>query len=269
MVLKINKRDIEKKAMEIRQENNIQTYGIKDIFSLIEQKGIHHIRYPFGKDVLLGFSTVYEGKRIIVSNSSEILSREIFTIAHELGHIVFDFEDLDQGLKIDLDIEEINEDICEERAFYFANCFLMPENKLEDYIKYELRKEKEELSALDIVRIQIEFNVSYNAVVKRLKDVNFITETHMYSLFNEKNVLKSKALFKMLNVDEKLLRATEVISVPAKYLEYVISNYNNDYIPYSSLEKALGLLNKDAEVFKKESEEDEDIDLDDLFEELE
>lgn len=27
----------------------------------------------------------------------------------------------------------------------------MPENKLEEYIKYELRKEKEELNALDIV----------------------------------------------------------------------------------------------------------------------
>jgi len=255
--------------MEIRQENNIQTYGIKDIFSLIEQKGINHIRYPFGKDVLLGFATVYEGKRVIVSNSSEILSREIFTIAHELGHIVFDFEDLNQGLKIDLDIEEIKEDICEERAFYFANCFLMPENKIEDYIKYELKKEKEELSALDIVRIQIEFNVSYNAVVKRLKDINFITETHMYSLFNEKNVLKSNALFEILNADKKLLRSTEVISVPAKYLEYVTSNYNNDYIPYSSIEKALGLLNKDAEVFKKENEENEDIDLDDLFKELE
>lgn len=269
MVLRINKRDIEKKAMEIRQENNIQTYGIKDIFSLIEQKGIHHIRYPFGKDVLLGFSTVYEGKRVIVSNSSEILSREIFTIAHELGHIVFDFEDLNQGLKIDLNIDQIKEDICEERAFYFADCFLMPKNKLDEYIKYELKKEKEELSALDIVRIQIEYNVSYNALVKRLKDIHFITETHMYSLFNEKNVLKSNALFKMLNADEKLLRSTEIISVPAQYIEYVTSNYNNDYIPYSSLEKALGLLNKDAEVFKKEIKNDEDIDLDDLFEELE
>ena len=141
-----------------------------------------------------------------------------------------------------MDIDEIKEDICEERAFYFANCFLMPESKLEDYIKYELRKEKEELSALDIVRIQIEFNVSYNAVVKRFKDINFITETHKYSLFNEKNVLKSNALFKMLNADETLLRPTEVISVPAQYLEYVTSNYNNDYIPYSSLEKALGLI---------------------------
>ncbi|WP_195469557.1 ImmA/IrrE family metallo-endopeptidase [Clostridium sp. D43t1_170807_H7] len=269
MVLRIDKRDIEKKAIEIRQENNVQTYGIKDIFSLIEQKEIHHIRYPFGKDVLLGFSTVYEGKRVIVSNSSEILSREIFTIAHELGHIVFDFEDLNQELKIQLDLDEVKEDICEERAFYFANCFLMPENKLEEYIKYELKKEKEELNALDIVRIQIEFNVSYNAAVKRLRDIYFISEAHMYNLFNEKNIMKSNALFKMLNADEKLLRASEVISVPAKYLEYVTSNYNNDYIPYSSLEKALGLLNKDAEVFKKESEDNEEIDLDDLFEELE
>ena len=269
MALRINKRDIEKKAMEIRQENNVQTYGVKDIFSLIEQKGIHHIRYPFGKDVILGFSTVYEGKKVIVSNSSEILAREIFTIAHELGHIIFDFEDLNQELKIDLESYESKEDICEERAFYFANCFLMPENKLEEYIKYELKKEKDELNALDIVRIQIEFNVSYNAVVKRLKDISFITDSHMYSLFNEKNILKSKALFKMLNADEKLLIASEVISVPAQYLEYVTSNYNNDYIPYSSLQKALNLLNIDAEVFKKESEKEKDIDLDDIFEELE
>ena len=93
--------------------------------------------------------------------------------------------------------------------------------------------------------------------------------TPLYSLFNEKNVLKSNALFEILNADKKLLRSTEVISVPAKYLEYVTSNYNNDYIPYSSIEKALGLLNKDAEVFKKENEENEDIDLDDLFKELE
>lgn len=269
MDLRINKLDIEKRAIEIRQENNVQTYGIKDIFSLIEQKGIHHIRYPFGKDTILGFSTVYEGKRVIVSNSSEILSREIFTVAHELGHIIFDFEDFNQELKIDLNLDEDKVDICEERAFYFANCFLMPEKKIEEYIKYELDKEKEELNALDIVRIQIEFNVSYNAVVKRLNNIKLITDNQMYSLFNDRNILKSNALFKMLNADEKLLRASEVISVPAKYLEYVTSNYNNEYIPYSSLEKALGLLNIDAEVFKKESEDEEEIDLDDLFEGLE
>lgn len=46
----------------------------------------------------MGFATVFEGKKVIVSNSSEILSREIFTIAHELGHIVYDFEDNKQQI---------------------------------------------------------------------------------------------------------------------------------------------------------------------------
>lgn len=270
MVLRIDKREIEKRALDIRQEYNIQTYGVKDIFSLIEQRGIHHIRYPFGKDVLLGFSTAFEGNGVIVSNTSEILSREIYTVAHELGHIIYDFEDSENEIKIDFDIKEINEDISEERAYYFADCFLMPEEKLESYIKYELKKEYNELNAIDIVRLQIEFNVSYNAAVKRLKNIGFITETHMYGLFNDKNCIKSAMLFKIINADEKLIKPAEVIRVPAQYYEYVISNYNNDYIPFSSLQKALNLLGLDAEVFKKEDkQEDEQPDIDDIFEEFE
>ena len=60
MTLKINKMDIEKKTLSIRQGNNIQTYGVKDIFSLVEQRGTNLIRYPFGKDTILGFSTIFE-----------------------------------------------------------------------------------------------------------------------------------------------------------------------------------------------------------------
>jgi Zn-dependent peptidase ImmA (M78 family) len=87
MYMWIDKTEIEQRSLQVRQEHSIQTYGVKDIFSLIAQRGIHLIRYPFGKDKLLGFSTFFEGKKIIISNSSEILSREIFTIAHELGHV--------------------------------------------------------------------------------------------------------------------------------------------------------------------------------------
>ena len=68
----IDKTEIEYRALKVRQEHNVQTYGIKDIFSMIEQKGIDLIRYPFGKDELLGFSTVFEGKKLFVSNYSEI-----------------------------------------------------------------------------------------------------------------------------------------------------------------------------------------------------
>lgn len=270
MVLRIDKTEIEDRALKVRQEHNIQTYGVKDIFSLIEQRNIHLIRYPFGKDVLLGFSTIFEGKKVIVSNSSEILSREIFTIAHELGHIIYDFEDGNQDLKIDIDITEINEDISEARAFYFANCFLMPSDQLSKFIKYSLKKERSELTALDIVRIQKEFDVSYNAAVKWLYELKFITPGHKNELFSERQEITSANLFKMIGADNKLLLPSNAIIVPAQYYEFVISNYKNKYIPFSSLQKALNLLGADASVLKNEDLKlDEDIDIEDIFEEYE
>lgn len=271
MVLMIDKTEIEDRALKLRQEHNIQAYGAKDIFSLIEQRKIHLIRYPFGKDVLLGFSTVYEGNKIIVSNSSEILSREIFTIAHELGHILYDFEDCNQDLKVDIDIQDIDEDISEKRAFYFADCLLMPGDQLSRFIKYELKKKASDLTALDIVRIQLEFSVSYSAAVKRLKEVDLINLGQKNNLFSNRNEVTSGALFKMLDADEKLIKAANVIKVPNQYLEYVTSNYENNFIPFSSLKNALNLLGIDAEMFKKENSDssEDDINIDDVFEEFE
>lgn len=270
IILWIDTTEIEDRALKVRQEHNIQTYGIKDIFSLIEQRGIHLIRYPFRKDRLLGFSTVFEGKEVIVSNSSEILSREIFTIAHELGHIIYDFEDRNQDVKIDMDNEDIDENISESRAFHFANCFLMPEEQLLKFVKYELKKKSVSLNAIDIVRLQIEFQVSYAAAVKRLYYIDFINYSKKIELFDERNDITSRALFKMINADERLLNPTDVIKVPSMYIEYIISNYENDYIPYSSLEKTLALLDMDASIFKKnKNKKDEKLDIDDVFKEFE
>jgi Zn-dependent peptidase ImmA (M78 family) len=265
----IDKTEIEDRALKVRQEHNVQTYGIKDIFSMIEQRGIYLIRYPFGKDELLGFSTVFEGKKIIVSNSSEILSREIFTIAHELGHIIYDFEDINHNVKIDIDIDEGTEDISENRAYYFANCLLMPEEQLMTFIKYVLKKKYKELGALDTVRIQLEFQVSYAAAVKRLYEIGFITSSHKNELFNERNCITSKSLFKMVEADEKLLKPTDAIQVPSRYYEYVTSNYENGYIPFTSLQKTLALIGIDAEIFKKEEKNQKELDIEDIFEEFE
>lgn len=269
MSMWIDKVEIEKKALEFR--GNIHSYGVKDIFSLVIQKDIHLIRYPFGKDKLLGFSTFFEGKKIIVSNSSEILSREIFTIAHEVGHVIYDFEDKYGNVEIDIEIKDSSENITEARAFYFANCFLMPEEEVKNYIRYELKKNYEELNALDIVRMQLEFQVSYSALVVRLFELNVINSTHKSRLFDKRNEVTSRALFKKLDADEKLLKPSNIIEVPSSYLEYVTSNYEKKYIPYSSLEKALALLGMEATIFKKnkqDEEDDMDINLDDIFEEF-
>ena len=74
----------------------------------------------------------------------------------------------------------------------------------------------------------------------------------------------------MINADERLLYPTDEIKVPSKYLEYVITNYENGYIPYSSLSKTLALVGINSEVFKKEdTKENKELDMDDVFEEFE
>lgn len=262
--------EIENRALKVRQEYNIGSYGVKDIFSIIEQMDIHLIRYPFGKDTILGFSTVFEGNEVIVSNSSEILSREIFTIAHELGHILYDFKDEEQNIKIDVDVKDRNESISESRAFYFANCFLMPEEQLKKYIKYELKKNNKTISAIDIVRLQIEFQVSYSAMVMRLFEIDYIDSTKKSKLFDDRDDTTSRVLFRMTESDEDLLNPTEIIKVPTRYIEYIISNYENNYIPYSSFKKALSLIGIDVSKFEeKEPIKEPDLDLEDIFEEFE
>ena len=271
--MRIDKAEIEKRAIEERK--NIQTYGVKDIFSFVAQKGIHLIRYPFGKDKILGFSTFFEGKKVIVSNSSEILSREIFTIAHELGHVIYDLENKTNDVKIDFnmddDSEYIAENISEKRAFYFAKWFLMPEEELRKYIKYELKKKYQELNALDVVRMQLEFMVSFSALVVRLYELGIISLNHKSNLFDKRDELTSRALFKKLDANESLLKATEVVEVPASYLEYVTSNYENEYIPYTSLEKAFSLIGIDPLIFKKEEQKkiEDQFDIEDIFQEFE
>ena len=53
--------------------------------------------------------------------------------------------------------------------------------------------------------------------------------------------------------------------MPPKYIDYVMSNYNNQYIPFSSLKKALDLVNIDtSDMLERQSAAEEDS-LDDVF----
>jgi Zn-dependent peptidase ImmA (M78 family) len=267
----VNRIDIEKKALSIRHEQNIQSCGIKDIFELIEQMEIDLIRYPFGKDILCGFSAIFEGKKVMITNSSEILAREIFTAAHELAHLLYDFDLNSEDVKVDMDFTSNRESIPEKRADFFAACFLMPEELLRQFIIFKLDKPNFSLlTGLDIVRIQVEFNVSYSAVIERLKEIKAVNYEKAVFLYEEQTRYSSGKLFRMLNEDERLLKSVNLVKVPARFLEFVISNYNNNFVPYSSLDKALQLIDIDALPLKKEDspEENQTIKLDELYEEL-
>lgn len=261
--MKFNHDDIALDARHLRKAYDIDTNGIPDIFSFINQQNIELIRYPFGQNTILGFSTIYEGKKIIVSNSSEILSREIYTIAHELGHIIYDFADGASMIKIDK--ETYADGISEERAYYFADCLLMPEDKILGMIKDTFKKKASELRAINVVQMQLEFRVSYNALLERMFSLNLISSAKKSSLYSERDFYTSKKLFKTLGADEDLLHPADKLVIPPKYIDYVMSNYENRYIPLSSLKKALNLVKIDtSDLIDNQSVPEEDS-LDELF----
>ena len=103
----------------------------------------------------------------------------------------------------------------------------------------------------------------------RLYDLRMISGSYKSLLFDKRNTETSAALFKKLDADERLLKAANITEVPSKYLEYVTSNYEKNYIPYSSLEKSLALIGMDSEIFKKEKQDEDELDIKDIFEEFE
>lgn len=262
-----HKLEIERDALELRNRFKIDSYGVSDIFSIVDKMNIYLIRIPLGKDTICGFSTVYEGKKVIVSNSSEILSREIFTIAHEIGHCQYDLDIEEQRIIIDKNVNTDTEDFIEKRADYFAAVFLLPENLIRNFIKYELEKDLSEIRARDVIRMQIEFNASFAAIVLRLYELGFIDSSLKNKLFEERDTKTSKMLFRAMNLNDDLIKPTDILKVSNKYYEYVFSNYENGYVVFDKLKEALEVVGFDIdEIYEKETQKNEDIDLDELLE---
>lgn len=114
---------IEKNAENARDECNVTDYGFKDIFEASEKIGYRTIRYPIGADAFLGFALIKDSERIVFSNSSLILSREIFSIAHEIGHQRLHLSE--QGRTLIKDDDFSDRDELEVEANYFAACLCL------------------------------------------------------------------------------------------------------------------------------------------------
>jgi len=91
------------------------------------------------------FKKIYGSDKILILNKNETLEHSIFTIAHELGHYLFDFNETKQYTYTDFyRTEETYKDDKEKRASRFAASLLMPKKlfveqykKLKDLTYYE------------------------------------------------------------------------------------------------------------------------------------
>jgi Zn-dependent peptidase ImmA (M78 family) len=269
MMNRSRRHEIEKLADSVREKCNVQDYGFQNIFDSSEKLGFVVIRYPVGSDNFLGFAMIKDGDRIVFSNSSQILSREIFSIAHEIGHHNLHMSSTDTTLIKDDNFLNSNDQ--ETEANYFAGCLLIPQDKLEKFIRLELDDIKPNLfNGLHIARIQNTFNSSFETVLIRLKDLKLIDAMKYEELKAEKATTTVTRFLNAINGNLDLTRVSESKKIPPEFLEWVISNYQEKLIPKSSLERALKYVDLTAEDIGNDVIEDEvNDDLDDLFRRME
>ena len=266
-------KEIRRKANEIREQCTTTRYGIANLFRDCKNLKIQLFRYPMGEDADLGFTLKRDNDTIIFTNTSIRLSREIFTLAHEIGHAVLHFENMDAFFENNSTVADLDTDEKEQEANYFAACLLMPQEKVEGFIDFEIEDSKN-ISARDIAKMMVEFNVSFEMVVNRLLSLQFINEHEKILLNVAKVEAKVGNLIKSVGGGSALNRPSEEILIPEQYSQYALYNYNSGAIPKETLEKVLGYYHLSLEDFEDEinqsrvfGQEDgaEDINLDDLI----
>lgn len=263
------KREIRIKADSFRVKCKISRYGIIDLFKECGRLGYKLLRYPLGESADLGFTIKKDNDIVIFINSSSRLSREIFTLAHEIGHAILHLEGNSPFIDNNITINGRCPDEREQEANYFAACLLMPADDVDRFIDLEVQNFCEKgLSAIDIVRIMSEFNVSFEMALNRLKSLGIIDQNQKLCLDNEKVEKRVGNLLRSVGGNARLNEPDNVIDIPYEYIDYVIYNYNHNAVPKETLEKVLACYQLTVEDVSDKLVaflDDDDTDLDELI----
>lgn len=267
-MLDSRKREIRRQTGSFRERCKVTRYGNIDLFHECERMGYKLFRYPLGENAVLGFAEKRDEDIIVFTNSSNRLSREIFTLAHEIGHIILHLNKKQPFIDDHLTIADCGKDELEQEANYFAACLLMPSDDVDRFIDFELPDfEKKGLSGMDIARMMSEFNVSYEMALNRLESlgkINFLQKTLLDTERNEKRVGN---LLRSIGGNSRLNVPSNDLYIPYEYLDYAIYNYNHNAVPKETLEKVLECYNLNIEDINDRLMEltDKENELDDLI----
>ncbi|MGB4408054.1 MAG: XRE family transcriptional regulator [Sphaerochaeta sp.] len=163
-------------AAELRKMLNLsETCAICDAFSaLVEQCGIKLRLYPYGlkKSFGLSIGVQDDGPAIVVNNDPEVtVERQIFTIVHEIGHLILHHDSFQLEESLSPAKEESDADL-------FAGNFLLPDEALRSQWKA-----KGALSFVDrVLAIKLLYKISYMVVLSRYTQL-FSPEFNVYAKF--------------------------------------------------------------------------------------
>ncbi|MCP2518913.1 XRE family transcriptional regulator [Candidatus Aminicenantes bacterium AC-708-M15] len=225
----------EQMAEEERNRLGIGKEPIKDIFSLMENQGCHVVVQPLDNRSKIDGVFVFEGDRaFVLINGSQNYERQVFTAAHEYCHYL---KDRDYKFWIDTS-KQLSERIDNDKnpletfANIFAGNFLMPKSKIEELIEKDLG---ERLGPEDIIYLKRYFGVSYQAILYRLKDLNYLSKTEL----NEYLQISPGVLESFFYKDSEKERDREQSLIPERFLNLALEAYLSKKISLGRLAELL------------------------------
>ena len=157
-----NEGHIREAASRFRRRLGLEEGPIPNLFEASEAIGLKILRKPVHVKGFFGLSAYSpdQGAFVLINNNATI-ERQIFTLAHEIGHLILHRADYKESLLPGRrDVEHEREAV----AHYFASHLLVSENAL----KHAL------LIKRNILELKKYFRVSYTMVLKRLSDIGLL-----------------------------------------------------------------------------------------------
>jgi Zn-dependent peptidase ImmA (M78 family) len=203
------------RARELRAQLGLGEGPVPEIISTLERLGLAVYVHPLGSEGPDGAYLPRPRIKVVLLNSDKYLARLRFTAAHELGHHVFD-----DGAQMDQDINS-SRSFLEQRANGFAACFLMPEAGILS------RLPQEAVRSEDVVRLALEFGVSYESLLHRLQKLRRVSSQQKAVLLRDRAAaITPEFRQRRLVVEEQL---------PSHYLDLALHAYGDWKISFRRL----------------------------------
>jgi Zn-dependent peptidase ImmA (M78 family) len=255
-------RDIETKVLakigSIRKSGRIIR---EEVLSILEEEATL-LKYPIEDDELCAFVCKKQDKLFVYINTHIPKEKQIFAAAHELYHIWFDQDRLNQSEMLKNNtLENETEDINELRANLFAAMFLVPKEILINQLE-SLGIEKHRLKIEDIVKLMPIFLVPYKTIVRRLHEIDYISDRQLKEFLTvpDRDPNKGVLLYrKILQLNDSSQERTQEMFFEG-LVENSIKLFENGHIDEKKLSYLLSLVHKSPSDFGLTSQEFTDED---------
>jgi Zn-dependent peptidase ImmA (M78 family) len=208
------------RARQVRAELGLGEGPVPEIISTLERLDLSVYVHALGDDGPDGAYLPRPRIKVVLLNGDKYLARLRFTAAHELGHHSFG-----DGAQLDQDVTRVGSAV-EQRANAFAASFLMPEGGILARTAGDIRPE-------DVVRLALEFGVSYESLAHRLQKLRRIGGHQKTALLRDRAaVLTPEFRQRRLVVREQL---------PSDFLARALNAYDDTKVSFGRLIELLRL----------------------------